>query len=159
MKTGLSSYDIKYLSQHCLKKIPHILPCDIFETQAILSDNSAFICNLETSDYSGSHYVCILILEEYIVYFDSIGLPVINEHILRKLKTSNKDVYYSQKSIQGPLSVFCGMYDIAFLIKCQDEKMKLRDFLEMFKSHEYKLNEQICTKIVLDGVKNFLSLP
>ena len=159
MKSGLSSDDIKYLSRHCLQKIPNVLPCDIFETQATLSDNSAFICNLEMSDLSGSHYVSILTLADYIVYFDPLGLPIISQYILRKLKTSDKDVYYSDKSIQGPLSVFCAMYDIAFLIKCQDEKMELRDFLEMFKSHEYKLNEQICTKIVLDGVKNFLSLP
>ena len=145
MKSGLSSDDIKYLSRHCLQKIPHVLPCDIFETQATLSDNSAFICNLEMSDLSGSHYVSILTLADYIVYFDPLGLPIISQYILRKLKTSDKDVYYSDKSIQGPLSVFCAMYDIAFLIKCQDEKMKFRDFLEMFKSQKYKLNEQICT--------------
>ena len=79
MKSGLSSDDIKYLSRHCLLKTPHVLPCDIFDTQATLTDNSAFICNLQTSDLSGSHYVCILILEDYIVYFDSLGIPIISQ--------------------------------------------------------------------------------
>ena len=92
MPSGLRSDYIEYLSQQCLNKTPHILPCDIFNSQATLSDNSAFICNLERSGQSGSHYVCILILDGYILYFDPLGFPIISSYILPKLKTCKKPI-------------------------------------------------------------------
>ena len=151
---GLSSDYLLKLCEMCLTHPPEILPCDIFSSKSDLPENSSYILNLQKSDMPGSHWVSILMNDKFILYFDSIGLPVINtRYILKRLKKCKLPIYYSEVPIQGMFSKFCGFYALAFLIKCHEEKRTFKEFLSIFKEGETIRNEEMCLKIIKDKLK------
>ena len=116
---GVSSTYLAELAQDCLKKQPEIISCDIFLNESELAVNKGFIINSQISDLPGSHFLCVLVKEEEIIYFDSLAFPLLNSYIKTKLKTANKPIKYCTQPIQGANSVFCGLYCLSFLIVCQ----------------------------------------
>ena len=148
---GLSSNSLSYLSKNCLSKLASVLPCDHFFKLHTLPNNSSYIINLDNSQYSGSHYVAVIVKKEYVWYFDSIGLPLglsMNSNILNRLKRTRKDILWSKKSIQGINSLFCGFYCISFLVKCAHEKVKYKVFVRLYKGRRYAKNEKVCKNIL-----------
>ena len=128
-----------------------VLPCDHFFKLRTLPKNSSYIINLDNSQYSGSHYVAVIIKSDHVWYFDSIGLPPglsMNSNILNRLKRTRKDIVWSKKSIQGINSLFCGYYCISFLVKCAHEKVKYKHFVRLYKGRKYARNEKVCKAII-----------
>ena len=115
--SGVSSDYLLRLCEICLTNPPEILACDNFYSKSHLPENSTYIVNIQKSNLPGSHWISILFKKKCILYFDSIGLPVINEYILRRLKLCNRPIYYSALSIQGIFSMFCAYYTLAFFDK------------------------------------------
>ena len=72
-----------------------------FNSKRFLPVNSAYIINLQKSELPGSHWISVIIQNKFIIYMDSVGLPLINEYILTKLKSFKKPIYYSSTDIQG----------------------------------------------------------
>ena len=148
---GVSSTYLAELAQDCLKKQPEIVPCDIFLNESELAVNKGFIINSQISDLPGSHFLCVLIKEEEIIYFDSLAFPILNAYITTKLKTANKPIRYCDQAIQGANSVFCGLYCLSFLIVCQRRRKTFKEFMNMF-SYEspgcYISNEKVCASII-----------
>ena len=137
---GLSSNYLRYLSKKCLSKPVKVLPCDYFFKLRSLPKGSSYIINLDNSQYSGSHYVAVIVKSRHVWYFDSIGLPPglsMNADIFKRLLKTRKTIYWNKKSIQGITSLFCGFYCISFLVKCVDEKVKYDS-----------RNEKVCTAII-----------
>ena len=145
---GLSSDYLSRLCEICLSNPPEILACDNFYSKPYLPENSSYIVNIQKSDLPGSHWISILVKKDCILYFDSMGLPVINEYISKRLELCNCTIYYSRLSIQGIFSMFCAYYTLAFLIKCHEEKRSFKDFLENFKHGKSLENEQICLNMI-----------
>ena len=112
---GVSSTYLAELAQDCLKKQPEIVSCDIFLNESELAVNKGFIINSQISDLPGSHFLCVLIKEEEIIYFDSLAFPILNAYIKTKLETVNKPIKHCIEAIQGANSVFCGLYCLSFL--------------------------------------------
>ena len=146
--SGLTSDYLLRLCKICLTSPPEILACDSFYSKSYLPENSSYIVNLQKSNLPGSHWISILVKKNSILYFDSIGLPVINKYILRRLKSCKRPIYYSALSIQGIFSMFCAYYTLAFLIKCQEEERSFQDFLSIFKDGKSLENEQICLNVI-----------
>ena len=146
--SGLSSDYLLRLCEISLTNPPEILACDNFYSKSYLPENSSYIVNIQKSNLPGSHWVSILVKRKCILYFDSVGLPVINEYILRRLKLCNCPIYFSELSIQGIFSLFCAYYCLAFLIKCDEEKRSFEDFLSNFKDGKSLENEQICLNLI-----------
>ena len=146
--SGLSSDYLSRLCDLCLTNPPEIMACDDFYSKSYLPVNSAYVVNIQKSNLPGSHWISVLILENSIIYFDSMGLPVINEYILKRLKLCNLPIYYSAASIQGIFSMFCAYYALAFLIKCHEEKMTFENFLNIFKDGQSLENEQTCLNLI-----------
>ena len=91
-----------------------VFPCDIFlnkvkKKNLLLKERSCFIINLSSSNHSGSHFVCLLIMPGKVVeYFDSFGTPPFDSNINKALSSFNVEV--SRKTIQDITSQFCGLY-------------------------------------------------
>ena len=76
-----------------------------------LQKKKIYILNLDKSHQSGSHWVGIQTLEapNYVTYFDSFGsLPAVE--IMSKLLKAGKEIWYSDKPVQSPLSQYCGYH-------------------------------------------------
>ena len=154
-KIGVTSDYLAELARDCLEEQPEILPCNVFKSESVLTVNKGFIINSQISDLSGSHFLCVLIKEEEIIYFDSLAFPILNAYIITKLKTENtnprKPIRYCDQAIQGANSVFCGLYCLSFLIVCQRRRKTFKEFLNMF-SYEspgcYISNEKVCASII-----------
>ena len=146
--SGLSSDYLLRLCEISLTNPPEILACDNFYSKSYLPENSSYIVNIQKSDLPGSHWISILVKKDCILYFDSIGLPVTNGYISKRLELCNCTIYYSTLSIQGIFSMFCAYYTLAFLIKCHEEKRSYEDFLKNFKRGKSLENEKICLNII-----------
>ena len=146
--SGLSSDYLLRLCELCLTTPPEIIACDNLYSKSYLPENSTYVVNIQKSNLPGSHWISILVKKNSILYFDSMGLPVINEYILKRLKLCNLPIYYSAASIQGIFSMFCAYYALIFLIKCHEEKMSFEDFLNIFKDGKSLENEQICLNLI-----------
>ena len=151
-KFGVSSTYLAKLAQHCLKEQPEIISCDVFLNQSELAVNKCFIINSQISDLPGSHFLCVLIKEEEIIYFDSLAFPILNAYIKTKLKTANKPIRRCSEPIQGANSVHCGFYCLSFLIVCHRKKRTFQEFLTMFSYDDppecFDRNEKVCESII-----------
>ena len=91
-----------------------VLPCDIFlnkvkKKNLLLKESSCFIINLSSSNHSGSHFVCLLVMPGKVVeYFDSFGIPSFDSNINKALTSFKVEVL--TKTIQDISSQFCGLY-------------------------------------------------
>ena len=72
----------------------------------------SLIINTANSDSDGEHWVALVLQKERCFYFDSFGLPIINENILHYLHKFRK-VMYSDNCIQDINSEKCGKFCIA----------------------------------------------
>ena len=75
---GVTSDHLALLANDCLDIQPEILPCDIFKSESKLAVNKSYIINSQTSNLSGSHFLCVLIKPKEIYYFDSLAFPLVN---------------------------------------------------------------------------------
>ena len=115
---GLRSDYLEKLVRLCVSNFQNVVACDQLTS---MCDGDRFICNLDRSFEKGSHYIALAIQNGKCVYFDSYGFPCLNEHIEAALIRNNiSKLYYSKKTIQNGISLFCGYFCLAFLI-C-DEK-------------------------------------
>ena len=91
-----------------------VLPCDIFldkvnKKKLLLKEKSCFIINLSSSNHSGSHFVCLLVMPGKVIeYFDSFGLPSFDPNINKALTSFKVEIF--TKTIQDISSQFCGLY-------------------------------------------------
>jgi hypothetical protein len=78
-----------------------------------IKDNECGVINLADSDNPGTHWVCYFNRDDldYVLYFDSYGLPPPLE-VESYLKTSNKKIQYNTGEIQSSDTVLCGVYCI-----------------------------------------------
>lgn len=108
-----------------------------------IGDNENGIVNLAKENEPGTHWVCYFNEKrlEYVLYFDSYGLPP-PEEIKKYLETSGKRIQYNTGEIQTMSTVLCGVYCI-YLIK---ELNKGRDYYEIiydtFEPYPTKENEE-----------------
>jgi hypothetical protein len=79
--------------------------------------NKCYIINLEDSTGGGTHWVTVVINNNYVSYFDSFGVRAsddVKEFISRFVKNQGTQTIYSTQQIQSVDSVLCGYYCIYF---------------------------------------------
>lgn len=97
--------------------------------------NKHYICNLDTSDKDGSHWVLISNNNpDYCAYFDSFGRECPDE-IEKFMRGSKKTCIRNQCSIQNIFSEICGFYCMLFIV---DQDMKGKQFTDCV--YEYDLH-------------------
>ena len=76
---------------------------------------SSIIINTSRSGEVGEHWVGLHLTNDASFYFDSFGIPIIEEDIFQFLKKYYNVVIYNQVCIQDLTSKSCGLYSIAFI--------------------------------------------
>ena len=79
----------------------------------------SLVINTGSSDTMGEHWLAVKVIKQKCFYFDSFGLPIINEEIKNFLKDYGKS-YYSRVCIQDIESNKCGYFCIMFLKSVND---------------------------------------
>ena len=154
MNNGLRSDYITKIANLCLTNNLYVLPCDFFYKLNRIKLNDSYILNLDHSSEKGSHYVGLFLSKQGVLFFDPLGLPIINTYIRNGLlKHDVTEITYSKKIIQGGLSFHCGIFVIAFHIVCALKEKSLDEFLSLFSENDFTLNEKIATFIITEQLQ------
>ena len=107
----------------------------------------SLIINTATADKGGEHWVAIVMHRKQCYYFDSFGLPIINENILQFV-CKYKKVTYTDVCIQNTFSDYCGKFCIAF-IKYVHGKHSYNEFIDQFDLVNLYKNDLIVENIYI----------
>ena len=114
---GLTNIEIsRYLYARTLDFRGVFSADNIDQSLATEKDGYSIICNLSKVSEKGTHFVCIIGRPTYMIYIDSLGLPCRSESIAAFLKSTARSLFYNTRTIQDPLSPFCGFYCILFTL-------------------------------------------
>ena len=142
--TGLSTNQVK----RELKYEPGFIGCfPSDKIPPIRKYPCTFVINTEKSGHPGDHWVAIYMTQTITFYFDSFGLPVIEEDIYNYLRRYCKSVIYNKKCIQDVTSDACGMFCIAFIKKVYSLN-SFNLFVNNFNFDNLKENDIIVLKYV-----------
>lgn len=114
----MNTFDI----HSCLSKDPFtkssfkgVYARDAFLKQK-LSKGSMYVCNLDESDETGSHWVAIYLPSATrLEYFDSYGMQPLYPDLQAHLHKTTQHVMSNSVCLQGLNSVVCGQYCICYL--------------------------------------------
>ena len=118
--------------EHNLKHDKYFMGC--FASDLLPSFPNSFpktlIINTKPSNMKGEHWVALVLKKKKCFYFDSFGVPILNDDILQFLQDYYK-VTYSDVCIQSVNSEKCGKFCIAF-VKTFRSKQSYSEFLSNF---------------------------
>ena len=118
--------------EHNLKHDKYFMGC--FASDLLPSFPNSFpktlIINTKPSNMKGEHWVALVLKKKKCFYFDSFGVPILNDDILQFLQDYYK-VTYSDVCIQSVNSEKCGKFCIAF-VKTVRSKHSYSEFLSNF---------------------------
>ena len=103
---------------------------------------ASLIVNTDTSIGNGDHWLALVLEKNKCFYFDSFGLPIVEEYILKFLEPHYKTVTYSDVCIQDIGSHKCGEFSILF-VKHVNSKITYNKFLSHFNHFNLKENDVI----------------
>ena len=117
-----------------------------------------YIINIGNLNTGGTHWVCFIIDESYIVYFDSFGVRPpddVKRFIYRfNFKSHVNGIIYSTQQIQGLKSNLCGYYCIYCLWYFTVLHRDNNDYKKLINGHsklyslvKLKLNDKILQKL------------
>ena len=121
------------------------------QSNLINPKNKYYIINLENSNQSGSHWVCLILNNKNAYYIDSFGIfPP--EEVENRLNKLNYTIYYNDTDYQNLNSSSCGLFclgAIQFLKLNKYSMIKFNnEFIKMFNYSNTKQNDKI--------IKNYL---
>ncbi len=107
---------------------------------------SGLIVNTDESHEPGQHWVAIYRSDSGIIYFDSFGLPPIEEKIEEYLdKIAPRGWYYNSVGFQSMYQDTCGMHCIYFLI-CMFKFNSFQQYLDLFNKSKHE--NDILSKLI-----------
>ena len=114
-------------------------------------ENSTYICNLDTSDKPGSHWVSFYVPPldtEPIEYFDSYGLRAPSDFERTFLSGRDCSYYlYNNRTIQYLSSAVCGQYALYFIWQRPIQR-DMDSVLNIFDSDVHLYNDLIVNSLV-----------
>ncbi len=106
-----------------------------------MSENETVVINYDTDSGQGTHWVAAINIpgHDYVYFFDSFGI-VPGDTIQSYLKTSGKQIMFSDAEIQQFDSVACGYYCV-YVIKQLHKGVKFFNILMEFDNEPTDANE------------------
>ena len=92
---------------------------------------TSIIVNTDFSKGTGQHWLALVLDKDKCFYFDSFGLPIVEEHLLKYLEPHYTVITYSDICIQDIGSDKCGKFCILF-VKQVKNKTTYDNFLSNF---------------------------
>ena len=100
------------------------------------------IINTGASSTDGEHWVALLLKPKSCFYFDSFGIPILNNEIHKFLQKKYKKVTSSTLCVQDYRSNKCGEFCIMFLKNVSSKKTYLL-FLKRFSDANLLINDKL----------------
>ena len=118
--------------EHNLKHDKYFMGCFASDLLPYFPNSfpKTLIINTKPSNMKGEHWVALVLKKKKCFYFDSFGVPILNDDILQFLQDYYK-VTYSDVCIQSVNSEKCGKFCIAF-VKTVRSKQSYSEFLSNF---------------------------
>ena len=100
-----------------LAKVPGYVGCFACNQIPHVSARPAlFVVNTDPAELRGQHWVAIALLREGAgEYFDSFGLPPLQQEIAKYMAEQCAVWRYSPRVLQHPFAITCGLYACAFV--------------------------------------------
>ena len=108
---------------------------------------ASLIVNTDISTRTGDHWLALVLKEDECFYFDSFGLPILEETLINYLKPHYHKVTYADVCIQHVSSNKCGEFCILF-VKYVNSKSTYERFLSEFNPFNIKENDIIVTSLL-----------
>ena len=108
---------------------------------------ASLIVNTDISTRTGDHWLALVLKEDECFYFDSFGLPILEETLINYLKPHYHKVTYADVCIQHVSSNKCGEFCILF-VKYVNSKSTYETFLSEFNPFNIKENNIIVTSLL-----------
>ena len=106
---------------------------------------ASLIVNTDISTEIGDHWLALVLEEDYCYYFDSFGLPIMDETLIKYLESHYRKVTYSDVCIQHIESNKCGEFCIIF-VEYVNSKTSYDKFLSNFNHFSIEKNDVIVTE-------------
>ncbi len=139
----MNSFEIKD-KLFFLKNI-HTYVCAKNELINVKSNDFAIVCNNESSNESGQHWLAFYKSknQKYIDFFDSFGLPIefSGAEFVSFINYHGGFVRYNNEQLQSNLSNYCGIYCLYFLFQ-RHAGVAFVNILKTFNSNQ-KSNDMI----------------
>jgi hypothetical protein len=108
---------------------------------------SSLIINTHKSSNSGEHWLALVVTRKKCFYFDSFGLPILEEAITEYLNPHYDVVTYSDICIQDDESDKCGQFCISFVTKVKS-KSTYNKFMSHFNPMHIRKNDVIIENLL-----------
>ena len=103
---------------------------------------ASLIINTHKKNQPGEHWLAIVLTKNKCFYFDSFGVPIMEETIVSYLQQKYQKVTINNECIQHFNSTSCGLFCIAF-IKHVKSKPSFETFISKFNLFDLLQNDNI----------------
>ena len=103
---------------------------------------ASLIINTHKKNQPGEHWLAIVLTKHKCFYFDSFGVPIMEETIVSYLQQKYQKVTINNECIQHFNSTSCGLFCIAF-IKHVKSKPSFETFISKFNLFDLLQNDNI----------------
>lgn len=114
-----------------LNRLPNFLgtfPCDQIPKFKL---NCSCVINTDPSSKPGRHWVAIFVQDGVAEYFDSYGLPPLNQYFYQALKTAPGGWHWNHTTFQSMQGITCGHYCILYL-KLRQKGLSICKITQLF---------------------------
>ena len=103
---------------------------------------ASLIINTHKKNQPGEHWLAIVLTKNKCFYFDSFGVPIMEETIVSYLQQKYQKVTINNECIQHFNSTSCGLFCVAF-IKHVKSKPSFETFISKFNLFDLLQNDNI----------------
>ena len=103
---------------------------------------ASLIINTHKKNQPGEHWLAIVLTKHKCFYFDSFGVPIMEETIVSYLQQKYQKVTINNECIQHFNSTSCGLFCVAF-IKHVKSKPSFETFISKFNLFDLLQNDNI----------------
>ena len=107
----------------------------------------SMIINTDKKNQAGEHWLGLILTKSKCLYFDSFGVPIMEDIIISYLQQKYKKVIINNECIQHTFSTSCGLFCIAF-IKYVKTKSNFETFISRFNLHNVLDNDKIVLSLI-----------
>ena len=108
---------------------------------------ASLIINTHKKNQPGEHWLALVLTKHKCFYFDSFGVPIMDEIIVSYLRQKYQKVTVNNECIQHFTSASCGLFCIAF-IKNVKSKLSFEKFISKFSLYNLQKNDNIVLKLM-----------
>ena len=108
---------------------------------------ASMLINTHKKNQPGEHWLGLVLTKHKCFYFDSFGVPIMEERIISYLQPKYKKVIINNECIQHFTSASCGLFCIAF-IKNVKSKPSFESFISKFNLFDILKNDDIVLNLM-----------